>query len=380
LLRKRIYYLSGFDPRGAAFYHRLFREESRKSTKLTGLEVTTGKRNKQSNLISQWSVEIHMDGQATHIDYRFLHWDTVIRQFWANSTLALIWKSLPLYLAHFKCRLFAKFREAGRGPYICSLYGFWFSCAIVLVALAAFAGVFFLSQSVYANHLLNFALAGLSAYAVIQAGLKLGEHMSAWWILQTYVFIARWGVKPLPEVDAQIAAFAETIITEHEANPDQEICIVAHCVGAIISIPLLAHLIKHAPSSLTNKLCLVTMGQCIPYLSYIPSAVHFRKYLQTVVDSARFSWVDFGARADPLCFDEVSPAVAEGLRAGLADRPIRHTVKPYNMFSEEKYKQLKKNKLKLHFQYLMAADIATSYDFFEIIAQPNATLINKTFD
>lgn len=380
MLRKRVYFLSGFDPRGATFYHRLFREESRKSGRLTGAEITTSKRNNVNSLISQWQVTVNTAGISTNIDYRFLIWDNVIRQSWISGTLALIWAAIPLYITHFKCRLFTHFRQAGRGPYICSLYGFWFSATALIVALLVMLSLFYMSQLILSQPFICLLIGLVGATAALTYLLKLGEQMSAWWILQTYVFIARWGVKPLPEVNAQIIVFAQTVITEHEANPDQEITIVAHCVGAIISIPLLAYLIEHAPTSLNNKLCLVTMGQCIPYLSYIPSAKHFRKDLQTVVDSTRFSWIDFGARADPLCFDEVSPAIADGVRTGLANRPIRHTIKPYNMFSEEKYKELKKNKLKLHFQYLMAADIATSYDFFEIIAYPNATLINKRFD
>lgn len=380
MINKRVYYLSGFDPRGAAFYHRLFREESRKSAKITGLESTTSKRNNVNSVISQWQVTTKSNELQANIDYRFLVWDNVIRQFWIGKPLALIWASLPLYCSHFKCRLFAKFRKAGKGPYICSLYGFWFSSVALFLAMGLAVATFYASCAFYENILLNAVLAIMIAIALIKAALKLGDKIGAWWILQTYVFIARWGVKPIPLLDAKIDAFADTIIAEHLAKPQQEVLIIAHCVGAIVSIPLMARLIEKAPDSLTNKLSLITLGQCIPYLSYIPSAHHFRSDLQSVMNSHRFSWIDFGARADPLCFDEVSPTIAEGLTQGRNNYPIRHLIRPYKMFSTEKYQHMQKDKLKLHFQYLMAADIQTSYDFFEIISLPNATLMNKDFE
>ena len=81
-----------------------------------------------------------------------------------------------------------------------------------------------------------------------------------------------------------------------------------------------------------------------------------------------------GARADPLCFQQVNPAEAEGVSLLNKNVPYRFVVKPYNMFDTEKYQTLKRNKMRIHFQYLMAADNKTDFDYFEIVTGPPANI------
>lgn len=370
-MKKRVYYLSGFDPRGARFYHRLYKEEAKNSATLSGAEITVGKRTILNKLVCQWKIDAVWNGAEHSTDYRFLTWDDVIKQFWVSNIGVLIFKSIPMYWSHIQCRLFAKFRQAARGPYICSIYPAVFvSIAAIATALMAVL-VSLLANFLFNYVLLNAVLAIATTYFMMKFFNNLGEKLNVWWILQTYFFISQWGEKPLPNIEQRNNEFAEQIIQDQLESPADEILLVGHCVGTMMAIAVIDNIINRQHAALKGKLSIITLGQCMCYLSYIPTALHFRASLQNVVNNETFPWVNFGARADPLCFEQVSPAVADGVHITCQHRPCNVTVKPYLMFTPEKYANLKKNKLRVHFQYLMSADIKTDYDYFELTAQAN---------
>ncbi|HYN55350.1 MAG TPA: hypothetical protein VES38_11680 [Methylotenera sp.] len=370
ILKKRVYYLSGFDPRGARFYHRLFRDESKKSAILSGAQISTGKKKTLNKLITQWQIDSVWADQQSSTDYRFMMWDDIMKKYWVSSILLLVLKSIPMYWTHVKCGLFTKFRKVGKGPYICSIYPLVFSATALLLTLIFAFLLYFVTNSFTNNIVISLFLAAIFSFFLMKLSVKLGEKIGVWWILQTYFFISQWGQKPLVELEHRINEFAEQIIQDQIESPAEEILLVGHCVGTIMAIAVIEKIISTNHDVLKNKLSVMTLGQCIPYLSYIPTANHFRTSLQKVVNNCSFPWFDMGARADPLCFQQISPAIADGINVTKQNYPYRVVVKPYVMFSPERYKLLKNDKLKLHFQYLRAAEIKNDYDYFEIVTGP----------
>lgn len=370
---RRIYYISGFDPRGARFYHRLFREESKKSTALSGASIDTSKRKVVDENITRWEVDSAWEGQPYKIDYRVMTWDDVMKQFWVSSIWRLILKSIPMYFNHLKIRLFPKFKKAGRGPYFCSIYPLVFCLFSVALISAASMITFMLLFWLFSLIWLAAVAAVFVAYYLMRYALHLGEKLNVWWILRTYYFISQWSEQPLPALERKLALFAERIVQDQAEDPVNEIIVVGHCVGSMLTVEVMARILNMNYAGLKDKLSVMTMGQCIPYLSYAPTAIHFRKALFQFANNKVFPWFDMGAIADPLCFQQVHPAATEEYIAE-DNAPFRVLVRPYNMFSAEKYKQLKKNKLRIHFQYLMSADKKTDFDYFEIVTGTSAKI------
>ncbi len=366
---RTVYYLSGFDPRGASFYHRLIREQSRKSAALSGINYLVGKRNNKK-LTSEWSILARANHLSSEIDYRFLVWDDVIRQFWIASVWQLILSCIPMYWAHFKCRLFRQFKAAGRGPYICSLYPVWiFSTGLFISCIGSVLAYQF--SSLILPNWLNVLLGLTTLVGGMLLTISVGDKMGAWWILQTYHFIARWGQAPIPSIETKLDAFAQQIIQDHKTKPEQDILLAGHCVGSILSISLLSRLLLQAPPSLIARLKLLTLGQCIPYLTYIPTAAHYRASMQNVINQSEVRWIDIGARIDPLCFDQVNPSIAKGITPKPKNSPMQYVIRPSEMYTTDTFQRLKHKKLQMHFQYLMASELPVAYDYFEIVTDPN---------
>lgn len=374
MFNRRVYYISGFDPRGARFYHRLFREESKKSCALSGAKIHTSQRHVIDEHVSQWTVNAIWNNEPYNTDYRFLTWDDIIKDYWVSSVWLLIFKSLPMYFDHIKTRQLPKLKKAGNVPYFCSILPLLYcSCSAVIVLLSTLL-VFKLAFSIFGSLLFSTSLALIMIVYLLRYSKRLGDKIGIWWILQTYYFISRWIKSPLNALEVKTQIFADKIADDQMQDPVDEIIVVGHCVGTMVATSVVARVLNLNHAHLNNILKVVTLGQCIPYLSYASDAVHFRKALNAFANNDVFAWFDMGAKSDPLCFFDVNPAISDGVTLKNKTTPYRFTVRPYKMFSAEKFKVLKKNKLRLHFQYLMAADLKTDFDYFEITTGPIASI------
>ena len=55
---------------------------------------------------------------------------------------------------------------------------------------------------------------------------------------------------------------------------------------------------------------------------------------------------------------------------GIPKRPQQYPVRIHKMFPPEKYDVIKKDIFRIHFQYVMAGELQTDYDFFAITGGP----------
>ena len=89
VLTRRVHYFSGFDPRGAGHYHRLYRVESQKQSTHNSARIGVGARAKLNEIVSTWSIDADWSGQQTRTDYQFMHWDDLVRANWQRNTMRL---------------------------------------------------------------------------------------------------------------------------------------------------------------------------------------------------------------------------------------------------------------------------------------------------
>ncbi|WP_374496652.1 hypothetical protein [Vogesella indigofera] len=369
--RRRVYYLSGFDPRGAAFYHRMYRDEAGKQAVLSGAEFSVGPRRRESGRVSCWQVTAGWNGQQVETEYLFLGWDDIVRAHWLpqrRQVLAAGAYSLFRYVTH---GAFAAVRRAGRGPFFSALFPY--VSVALLGVLSGLVGM--LAAWLVAAQSGSWPLtlvAGLLALLVTAfAGLRLAEQGGVFWLLRIYVFACLWGQKPIDTLEARMDAMAERILQDSRQQPVDEVLVIGHSVGTMLAVSVAARLLRMAPQGLPAHR-LVTLGGCIPLLSLIPSAVAFRRDLAVVGEAKRLPWVDVAAVADPLCFAGSHPLTVSGVAAPCQGQPRLVTARFFRLFSAARYRVLRRNKLRLHFQYLMAGEVAGEYDYFRLTAGPDS--------
>lgn len=367
---RRIYYISGFDPRGARYYHRLYRDEAVRQAATAGFEVQVGARGVGAGRDAAWSVRADWpDGQSVRSDYRFLAWDDIIRRHWERSPWRVLANGLVGYRRYIGGGAFARLKRSHRGALFSGLFPIVFLALwAVLVACALAAGAAF-------GQLLAPGWVGATGTALVLGGgalwlgRVLGDRLGLFWLLRTYLFVEEWGAVGCPLLEERIDRFAAQIARDQEAAPVDEVLLVGHSVGAVIAAAVASRRVRRQGEGAV-PLKLLTLGQCVPLLAFIPQAEAFRREVADLVVDGRVAWFDVTAKVDPLCFHAVNPAVVCDAPATAPGMTIMHNARFFRMFRPQTYRRLRRDKLRLHFQYLMSAELETGYDYFRITAGP----------
>ena len=82
LKSRTVFYLSGFDPNGARWYQKLYREEARKQAQVSGMKLDVGRWQDAGAHCISWEIGAEENGQKTETRYNFLCWDDIVRSHW----------------------------------------------------------------------------------------------------------------------------------------------------------------------------------------------------------------------------------------------------------------------------------------------------------
>lgn len=367
---RRVYYISGFDPRGAAYYHRLYKDEAEKQGANIGVSMEVGSRSKLAPHLHSWCIRSTWHQHTINTDYRFLSWDDIVRQNWETNIFRLLANMLMGYAGYASCGAFGRIRASHRGPFFGMLYPIAFLALIAILSLLVGGALAVTGISLGLHAATSCALGLIAATACGWMGLKQADRLGVLWLLRTGLAVITWGESMPESLSQRIIEFSELIKRDQEEAACDEVILVGHSVGSILAVSVLARMLENSTENQTRNLILVTLGQCIPLLSLVPNAAAFRQDLKSLAEHPSVPWLDMAARADPLCFSQISPAEALDIDSSAVKWPRMHVVRPFRMFSPEKYKTLRRNKLRLHFQYLMSSELQTDYDYFLMTAGP----------
>lgn len=375
-VRKRcVLYVSGFDPRGAAHYHALYKDESALQAVINGLPVDVGARGRGLDGNPQWTLTAQDGEQTVTTEYVFLRWDDVVRRHWPRSD-ARVWLDVARTSWHYlRCGALARGRELAKGP-IVVLFAFFLQMFVLLLglplgALAVFAGLRLagLEWPWAMTASLGFASVMLFLVRSVEARLNMR------WLARAYIFPWRQERGDAPELDRRLDAHARSVVQRVRQGDCDEVLVVGHSLGCMLSCSIVARALKLDPSLGTgpSALSLLTLGQWIPLQGLLPEADRFREELALLGTADRLHWVDASAPPDGCCFPMCDPLAAVGIppNGRHAGRPVLISPRFVRMFDQAAYARLRRDKFRLHFQYLMAADKPTDYDYFRITAGCN---------
>ncbi|MBI1216309.1 MAG: hypothetical protein GC185_10910 [Alphaproteobacteria bacterium] len=363
--KRKVFYLSGFDPRGGDFYYNLYRDEALKQSGRAGVPITVGASGKTGEHCSQWNIVCADDDTTVETDYCFLHWEDIIKKHWFLKPRELIAGFAQYFWRYMASGAFLKILK--RAPLMAHTIIFPIEYLLLSLVISVRAGAYIGENPGFhaATAGLLAVLAGTSLYAV---ALLLGRRFKIFWLARIFIYCGNYPSRPAgDDIDLRAAAFAEQIARAVADDLHDEYLIVGHSLGSIMLIDVLGHLLrKHPGIAAGDKLCVLTLGHCIPLVSLFPKAGKFREDLRLAA-SAGLRWVDASSPVDAVCFGRVSPFL--GIEA--AERKSHITMLPprfHRMFARHEYIKILLNMFRLHFQYLMASDLDAEYDYFKITA------------
>ncbi|GHA12269.1 hypothetical protein [Oceanisphaera arctica] len=371
--QRQVFYIHGFDPRGAGHYHRLYSTQSAQQAAVNGLDIAVSRRHRRSAHCHHWQLST----PHTQTDYCYLGWDDLVRQHWSKDWRQIIsdlYVVMLAYLASGNVFTFARasYKQMMTGfyPLIYILLGVsgsaTLSCFITtLLPLTALpdAGQYSLQL-----------LAGMLVFGLCLQGVKkLGDRLAVFWLLRIYAFSARWADDKIPHLNERTEHFADHIIKAIQNPDNDEVVIIAHSVGTMMVVPALARALAALPDGhvfANQRVVLITLGQCIPLVSFQPGAHEFRAALAQLGQDPRLLWLDYTAPTDGACFPLLDPLTSCGLTRTPHAGPRLLSPRFFTLYHPARYKKLRRSWYTMHFLYLMATDKAGPYDFFAFTAGP----------
>lgn len=354
--KRKVFYLPGYDPVPARHYREMYRREGALQAGISG--YTLG----QSALDGPhygWQVVASMEGVETETEVEFLAWNDIVLASMQAGILASYWlllRTLWLYVRTGTLFALIRLRPA---PMIAALYP-------VVLLLGQFSlGLMALWFSVWLLGWAGWIIGGALLWATLWGFKRIDRKIYAYYLLYVYAFSAWHAGGSPPALRARMDEFKARIAAALTEDND-EVLIVGHSVGAHLGVELLAEMERDGMLKGNTPLGMLSLGEVIPMISYLPAAKGLRRSLHTLGKSVRVFWLDVTAPGDGGCFALCDPVAVSGVGTGpkVLSAAFSQTLKP------ETYAARKRSFFKLHFQYLCAFDQPGIYDYFTITAGP----------
>jgi hypothetical protein len=364
--RRKVFYIPGYDPFPARRYRELYRRESERQGEISGYEIGMfpGERT------DTWRVASLMDGKVTETEVEVLGWSDIVQASMKQGILATYGQMLRTAWIYLSTGTFRRLFWLSKGPMVAALYPV--VMLLVQLVLAVVAGwVIGGIVAAFTWPVVGWLVGVPVALAVLRGFKRIDGKLYAHYLMHDYAFSAgRRGATP-PELAAREEDFASRIAAALVDDVD-EVLVVGHSSGATIAVSVLARLVREeiAGDGERPALALLTLGQSIPMVSFLPEAKQLRADLRLLSEQPHLAWVDVSAPGDGCSFALADPVAVSGVGREGKPWPLVMSAAFTQTLAPETLKRLKRRYFRLHFQYLCAFDRPADYDYFRITAGP----------
>lgn len=374
VFRRRVFYIPGYDPIHPRRYRELYRREGQDQAKISGYRLELTPKNVKGPY--GWHVNALMEGRPAQADIEVLVWADLVKTSMERGIPGTYWQLVRTAWAYIGSG--ALFRLAGlrKGPMIAALYPIVFLLAQLLLACLAGWG---LGRLVGGLHPVLGWMAALGLiWVMLRAFRRWDNKVFAYYLMHDYAYSAQAGGANPPELEARMAQFRQTI-SEALTRDFDEVLVVGHSSGAHLAVSILADMIRAGLPENRPELALLSLGQVVPMVSFLPEARRLRADLRFLSARDELVWIDVTAPGDGCAFALCDPVSVSGVAPENKRWPLVISAAFTQTLSPERWKVLRWRFFRLHFQYLCAFDRPRDYDYFRITAGP-VTLADRFKD
>lgn len=369
--QRRVFFIAGFDPKSPRYYHRAFRRLA--AIRPEGAEdrvwgaVNVGDRRKLNEWADEWDISWPSDGggpvQLTRVT--LLRWDDIVREHWTRNPWKFWQDHWNFYVDGARQGNFVRLWHASRRNWTFVMFPL-----ALLITWAALLAV--LSEGIL-GHFMGLAAVGTQGAVGLTTAATcalswpwISRRLGTDWLIRLYGFSHKQAERGVPGLESRVADMAAMVARlGDEMTPEQELMVVGHSTGATLAASVLSRALALAPQLSVRgpSIALLTLGQCTPLVYFFGTAGWLRAELDQLTAHARLTWIDYTAPADWAGCGEIPPWHAQGLATLRRLSPRFHRV-----LDIEHYRQLRRDRLAMHMQYLKPVDRAGGYDLLALIA------------
>jgi hypothetical protein len=368
--KRHFFHAPGFDPYDPASQHRRFvRETARFQTTWNVSAVVSDLRDPSAGE-GHWTVTATAPGWKVETCYEILDWHDIVRAELAGPSLRRLWNGLVTFVDFIASGAVGRYFAANWR------YAMFFFVPFVDVVLFAAVGIAagWIAAAALGHSVLGSAVA--VAVAVLSFALLLrwpGERWRVGHGLADWIFARDYMLRRRPDIEARVEAFAERLVACVRRGDADEIIIAGHSLGATVVIDMLARALARDPGLGRHgpKLGVLTIGATIPKLALHPGGGWVREAARRVAAEPSLTWAEFQARDDIISFHKFHPVQLTRFDdVNDANPPVIRRVQIHQMLSEAAFRRYRYNFMRLHYQFVMANERRTIYDYFMLICGP----------
>lgn len=371
--RRKVFYLSGYDPLGPRRYRELYRREAPQQARISGYDVVVSGLSRAENGNFRWKALFQKAHRQTTTEFEFLGWDDIVRQSYKyalRDVYPLMFRTLWIYLSSGAIGAMLRLRSApptaGLVPALLMIF------YLLYASLIGLGTGLLLVNGLGAPLLLGAATAATAFILSMIATRFFDEQLMIYFMVNDLGYSAQGaGAYPEPLSD-RLDEFADQIGGALASDTFDEVLVVGHSSGAQLAVTALSRCIGKHGLPHESRLGLVTLGQSIAMTSFLPKAHELREDLAKIADDGRIFWLDVTAPGDGACFALTDPAANCRQRGRAEDTPNPLVISAAFRKSMDPM-QLRRNRwrlLRMHFQYLCAFSKPCGFDYFETTAGP----------
>ena len=363
VFRRKVFYIPGYDPIHPRRYRELYRKEGATQARITGYDLALSPRKGTGPY--GWRVATTI-GQRTEAEVEVLVWSDLVRSSMQQGIPATYLQLVRTAWAYIGSGALLRLMRLRKGPMIAALYPIGLLILELLLALLAAAGLYRLGALIHTALGAGLGLAAIPL--ILQLFRRHDNRVFAYYLMHDYAYSAQSrGANP-PELEARMADFAARI--RAALTGCDEVLVVGHSSGAHLAISILSDMIRAGLPAGHPALALLTLGQVVPMVSFLPKATRLRRDLAYLSARAEITWIDVTAPGDGCAFALCDPVAVTGVAPDGKRWPLVISAAFTQTLSPERWKALRWRFFRLHFQYLCAFDRPGDYDYFQITAGP----------
>lgn len=376
IVRRRAFYVPGFDPIPPRRYRELYRKESAEQAALSGYEITLAPFELDGAGFG-WRVEAMTGDRKTTTDIEVLVWSDIVRDSMSSGIVATYVQLARTAWIYITSGALARLVRLRKGPVLAAFYPVVFLIGQMVLAIGLGLVLASLVMRLSAVLLADLAMPLALVSGVVMAALVLrwfrarDGRFYAYYLMHDYAFSALGkGAYPEP-LEARLSEFAARIKSALSEELD-EVLVIGHSSGAHLAVSVLADVLREGLTQSERRpaLSFLSLGQVVPMVSFLPHADRLRSDLAFLSTSTELSWIDVSAPGDGCSFALCDPVAVSGVSEPGKRWPLVLSAAFTKTLSAGRWKALRWRFFRLHFQYLCAFDRPGDYDYFQITAGP----------
>lgn len=375
MVSKRYFlHASGFDPYDAPAQYRRFVREAARFAATWNVTAQVSGLQRNGSCGSRWTVTTEGPDWRVVTDFGLLDWSDIVRGEIKKPAGVKLYGGLAAFTdlvwSGTAWRYFAANWRYGMFFLVPFLNVFLFAAVAILAGGCAGAAAASASSSV---------TMGVSAAAVVASVIfwtlmrwpgerwRIGQAMADWSFARDYTLGRR------PDVVARLDDFAARVVACARRADADEIVVAGHSLGAAIAVDALTRAFERDPALGRRgpTLALLTIGAVIPKIALHPQGAWLREKARRLATEPSLSWAEYQARDDFISFYKFDPVKL----APVDDRhppetPIIGRVHIHRMLSRATWRRVRASYMRLHYQFVMANEVRTAYDYFMLTCGP----------